>query len=238
MKRNRQKKSLTVSSSRWLAYAAAGAASTLSGTHSAEAEIHYSGMINQQFGNDPGYLHVNVPLANGLRLKFAEVTYSLFFAIDGAAVSNSFCGTYYVRFRSEWVYRLHRGAVISNCNFYPQIGLGGLMLIKAPYSGASFFAKGNGYIGFRFNNGAGMQYGWVRLKMPGPPYFEARFKLVDYAWGDPGDQVVTGQTSSAGDQVEAVPDQGSLGLLALGGAGLMVWRKRRRSSAGSEVSLT
>ena len=64
------------------------------------------------------------------------------------------------------------------------------------------------------------------------------FKLVDYAWGDPGDQIRAGQTNSAGDQVEAIPDQGSLGLLALGGAGLMVWRKGRRSSAGSEVSLT
>ena len=62
---------------------------------------------------------------------------------------------------------------------------------------------------------------------PGPPYANARMILVDYAWGDLGDQVRTGQTSSAGDQVEAIPDQGSLGLLALGGAGLMAWRKRR-----------
>jgi len=66
------------------------------------------------------------------------------------------------------------------------------------------------------------------MKMPGPPYFDLRCKLEDYAWGDPGDQIRAGQTSSAGDQVEAIPDQGSLGLLALGGAGLMVWRKLRR----------
>ena len=224
MKKLRQNKSPLVSNSRWLAYAAASTASTLAGAHSAEAEIHYSGLRNWTLGYGINYLHVSVPLGNGLLAKFSEQTYSLNFSIGGAAVSNSFCAYYYVRFSSNWVYRLHRGAKISNYNFYSGRGL---MLILAPYSGASFFKKGIGYIGFRFNNGAGTQYGWIRVRMPGPPYLDARFRLVDWAWGDPGDRIKAGQTSSAGHQVEAVPDQGSLGLLALGGAGLMAWRRRR-----------
>lgn len=81
--------------------------------------------------------------------------------------------------------------------------------------------SGIGFIGFRFNKGAGMQYGWARLKLPGPSYFFPRLKMLDYAWGDPGDQVKTGQISFAGDTVGEVPDQGSLGLPALGGAGLI-----------------
>jgi hypothetical protein len=36
MKKSRQNKSSSVSNSRWLAYAAAGAATTLAGAHSAE----------------------------------------------------------------------------------------------------------------------------------------------------------------------------------------------------------
>jgi hypothetical protein len=101
------------------------------------------------------------------------------------------------------------------------------MLFLAPYSGASFFDRGTGYIGFRFNKGAGTQYGWIRVRMPGPPYIDLRFTLVDWAWGDPGDRIKAGQTSSAGDQLEAIPDNGSLGLLALGGAGLIAWRQRQ-----------
>jgi hypothetical protein len=49
----------------------------------------------------------------------------------------------------------------------------------------------------------------------------------DYAWGDPGDTIRTGQISSAGDMVDTVTESGSVGLLALGAAGLIAWRKRR-----------
>jgi hypothetical protein len=219
MKKNRQKKSIAVSNSRWLAYAAAGAASSLGGVQSAEAEIHYSGVINDHV-SDRGF----VRLRHNARLRFNEYnTYQATFTIEGAAVSNAFCG-YEGRFGTNYVSRLSQGAVISNCHF---LSPPGSFLVLAPYSGGPFFAKGIGFIGFRFDNGAGMQYGWARLRMPGPPYFDMRFILVDYAWGDPGDPVRTGQTSLAGDQVEAIPDQGSLGLLALGGPGLMAWRKRR-----------
>jgi hypothetical protein len=55
--------------------------------------------------------------------------------------------------------------------------------------------------------------------------------LVDYAWGDPGDTIRTGQTSSSGDMVDAVTESGSVGLLAIGAAGLVAWRKRRGKRA-------
>src|SRR5207247_5794784 len=38
-----------VSHSRWLAYAIASAATALAASHSAEAAIHYSGILNQKF---------------------------------------------------------------------------------------------------------------------------------------------------------------------------------------------
>jgi hypothetical protein len=181
-------------------------------------------VINANLGHSGGYLHINLPLRHSARLKFDEFTYGLNFEIDSAAVSNAFYG-YKNRFRTQYVSRLSQGAVISDCPFLTF--LADVMLFKAPYSNGQFIAEGRGFIGFRFNNGSGMQYGWVRVKMPGPKYFEARFRLVDYAWGDPGDRVRTGQTSVAGDQVAAIPDQGSLGWLALGGAGLIAWRGRR-----------
>ncbi len=218
-----RRKPASIAKTRWVAYATAGAATALTGTPSAEAEIHYSGVINGRLGRGAGTVHAVVPLYHSARLRFDEFTYQVIFAIHGAAHSPGFCG-YEGRFGTNYVSRLPQGVVISNCSFLPR---GGTFLVLTPYSGGPFFAEGIGFIGFRFNNGAGMQYGWVRLRMPGPRYFEARFILVDYAWGDPGDQVRTGQTSLAGDMVDSVPDSGSLGLLALGGAGLMAWRKRR-----------
>jgi len=223
MKGNRQSKPLNLSNSRWLAYAAAGAATSLGGTHSAEAEIHYSGEIKARFGDGNRVLRIGVPLGHNARLLFTSGTYELFFAIDGATLSNRFCG-YEGNPGSAFPSRLSQGVVISNCRFFSG---GGTMVRFSPFTFGAFFEEGLGFIGFSFNNGAGPQYGWARVRTPGPPYFRARFLLVDYAWGDPGDQVRTGQTSSAGDQAEAVPDQGSLGLLALGGAGLMAWRQRR-----------
>lgn len=76
-----------------------------------------------------------------------------------------------------------------------------------------------GFIGFKFDVANGTQYGWVRINVDtGAPTHE--FTVVDYASGDPGQRILTGQTS--------VPDSGgSLGLLAIGCAGLLAWRAQR-----------
>ncbi len=70
------------------------------------------------------------------------------------------------------------------------------------------------------------------------------FKVLDYAYGDPGepvwagqnasdqqpsDQVITRDTSK-GSESEAVPKGGSLAWLAVGAAGLLAWRKSRRAA--------
>jgi MYXO-CTERM domain-containing protein len=80
-------------------------------------------------------------------------------------------------------------------------------------------------VGFKFDGGRGTQYGWARIIMGRFP--SRPFTVVDYAWGDPGESIVAGQTSSVKSESDTVPQSGSLGLLALGGAGLLAWRKRR-----------
>jgi hypothetical protein len=60
------------------------------------------------------------------------------------------------------------------------------------------------------------------------------FKLLDYAFADAGEPIFAGQRSSAEqapDQADQAPDQGSLGGLALGAAGLLAWRKSRSRTA-------
>ena len=73
----------------------------------------------------------------------------------------------------------------------------------------------------------GVQYGWARVKMSGPPHHN--FILFDYAYADPGERLRAGQTSEGTSIDEQAPDQGSLGWLALGAAGLLAWRKSRKS---------
>src|SRR5436190_11377510 len=46
---NNRCKSASIAKTRWVAYAAAGAATALAGSQSAEAAIHYSGRVNELF---------------------------------------------------------------------------------------------------------------------------------------------------------------------------------------------
>jgi hypothetical protein len=75
---------------------------------------------------------------------------------------------------------------------------------------------GPGFIGFSFNLGSGVQYGWARVIMDGSANLNT-FTFVDYAYGTPGERVRTAQV--------ATPDSGgSLGRLAIGAAALIAWR--------------
>lgn len=89
--------------------------------------------------------------------------------------------------------------------------------------GGSFNELGIGFVGFKFDVGNGTQYGWIRIKtiQTGP---SNKLVVEDYAWADPGEPILTGQKTESDS---AAPDQGSLGLLALGAAGLAAWRKSR-----------
>lgn len=92
------------------------------------------------------------------------------------------------------------------------------------YHGQGFWSQaGVGFVGFEFNNGGGKQYGWARVRTRGPPSYA--FVVEDYAWGDPGDAILAGQTES--EPAAQVPASGSLGMLALGGAGIAAWRRAR-----------
>jgi hypothetical protein len=86
----------------------------------------------------------------------------------------------------------------------------------------------------------------VRIKWGGCS--DNQYIVKDYAWGDPGDQIKTGQKQLHEDETQAalpaaksadaVPlsgSLGSLGLLALGAVGLQAWRKSRLGRVGSDA---
>jgi MYXO-CTERM domain-containing protein len=221
-KRAHLRKSAVITNSRWLAYATAGAATALAGSNSLEAAIHYSGPLHVPFppGQDTGWLGFQLDQArDSFFLRHSEGFFSSardYFRVGGI-VSAAFRG-YGVgdEYRAS---RLSLGDNISAGNFRSDS-------CCAPYlyPGPQWTGRIEGFIGFRFNNGAGIQYGWARIRMAGDPQKHA-FHLVDYAYADPGEPITAGQYHNSSD--EPAPDQSSLGWLALGAAGLAAWRKSR-----------
>jgi hypothetical protein len=61
----------------------------------------------------------------------------------------------------------------------------------------------------------------------GDQFQNYRFKVIDYAYADPGEPIKPGQIRSSGI---VVPEEGSLGGLALGAIGIALWRQRRKRS--------
>jgi len=223
---SRRNPGASISTSRWLAYATAGAATALMGTASSKAEIHYSGRVDVTFGHDdektvtfpldqPGDSIVFEHDLSGQGLGLA------YFQVHGLANAD-FVGTY-LGFEYASVSRLMGdGRPVSQGHFVAyEFGT----MVKGNrgfYLLGQWKERGTDYVGFRFNSGAGFQYGWARVHMAGKNENFA-FKVLDYAYADPGEPIMTGQRSSS---LVQTPNEGALGVLALGAAGMALRRKR------------
>jgi len=225
------RKPASIAKTRWATYAAAGAATALVGSNAAEAAIHYSGILNVHFPADRNR-RVTFPLDQpGDSFFFAHTNASCkeaLFAINGI-VSAAFGRS--GPFVTPFVSKLSFGQNISAGEFSTR-SYGIMAIDRLCYTyGAPWNDPGTGYVGFRFNNGAGTQYGWARVTAAGEFEGGNAFRVEAYAYADPGERIRAGQRSSTGEQP---PDEGSLGWLALGAAGLLAWRKSRSLTARLE----
>ncbi len=232
-----RRQSTQISSARWAAYAAAGAATALCHT-TAEAEIHYSGRVHQSIGKTPGLNSATFPLESDITLKLTDwigggegVAQIRFLG----AVASGFVGDF-VTYGGVYVSNLKLGALISQLRFvnwcYNDVCVGATIGFGDSSPNGKFREPGDGFIGFNFNRGAGTQYGWVRIRTTGEPLYQ--IIVQDYAWGDPGDSVRTGQRTDS-NKPTGVPYSGSLGLLALGSVGIRAWRRKRRARKLSQT---
>ncbi len=213
LKRN----SASIPNSRWLAYATAGVASAFAAANSAEGTIHYSGPINRIFKGCAGTVNFRLDRPGDfIRLKhsslgcFSSYSGSAFFNV-GAVAGASIAGFYNDCGQSRGgvsASNLKRGQLISSRPFVPAQSESAT-IARDNHSCPGQFPKGLGFIGFKFNNGSGDQYGWVRIQTQADSFHH--FKLLDYAYGDVGDSIAAGQRSG-----HDAPELESLGGLALG----------------------
>lgn len=218
-----------ISTSRWLAYATAGAA-TAFGCASAEADIHYSGPVNLKLQGHPFYRFATLPLSGGADLRFLR-TFSFEEQAEAGWIEVRDANIAGVRGTSYFASKLYRGDTVSVGPFASRTDQVALNLINI-YGSGNFAERGVGFAGFKFDVGNGAQYGWARIRTVRGGRKNA-IEVVDYAWGDPGDKIRAGQTTSRPRQGDTAA--ASLGFLALGSAGLVAWRKRRsRGQARAE----
>ncbi len=83
------------------------------------------------------------------------------------------------------------------------------------------FTSGNtGYIGVRFNPGAGNLYGWIHVSSIAADY--SSYQIDGWAYDDSGASIKAGQMPSV------VPEPSSTALFAAGAAGMVAFRKRKK----------
>lgn len=97
--------------------------------------------------------------------------------------------------------------------------------VGAPWYGAVSGWWGNvtdGFLGVQFTHQANPVYGWVRMDVSVDPIAQnITYTVKDWAYEDNGGPVHVG----------AIPEPGTLGLLALGSVALAAWRRRKRGQA-------
>ena len=209
----KNRESIALSASRWTAYSAAGIAAATAGTMTSEAEagITASGIINVAVNQGSTQVFALAGSAAFIVGNVALGPYSSGGVALAAVAAGSLAG-----FSSGFPYasNLAYGAALSAANFGIASSTGTLAY-GFGYSNSGFVDT-DGYVGFRFDIGAGTQYGWAQLQSNVDSPINT-YTVVQYAYADAGDALTVGQ----------VPAPGSMAALALGAAGLGGFRRRR-----------
>jgi hypothetical protein len=216
----------SLNNKRWAAYVGAAAATSFAAGY-AEANIHYSGIIDQNVGGRNG--RFTVPVGTGgavMVFRHAESVYgSSNIHIGGAALFSIYGAS-----GAAAGVQVSGGASFSKLSPRDAISTRsfpnsyGFLAERSHGNGGGiprgqFLDRGYGFLAFRFNSGAGDQYGWARVRMLGLP--ENKYFVVDFAYADPGESIVAGQKTEPGLAMN------SLGGLAVGSATVADLRSRQ-----------
>ena len=129
---------------------------------------------------------------------------------------------------------LAKGALIGPgraFTYYAELAVG-IFAVSFGHKTYGPWANKSGYLGFKFVSNSKTDFGWAHLKV------NVRQSVLPIMSGSISEfayDTVPGQTIRAG-QTSAIPEPGTLSLLALGAAGLAVLRRRKRSAVSRQQS--
>jgi hypothetical protein len=209
----------------WRLYAAAGAAALAAGS-AADASIIY------------GNLNVDLTIPNGAPAHASTVkkTFTIDGVVESAVLRRAPGGTggpgaFFASAKVGGPLNVFvfGSSVSAAVNFGKGQAIGGNYLLagletlagregnEVPEDG--LFTGGRiGYAGFQLGNG---DLGWLQIQVPTNNAYPDELKILGYAYND-----ASGAPINAG-QGASVPEPSALGLLALGSAGVLAWRRRR-----------
>jgi hypothetical protein len=100
-----------------------------------------------------------------------------------------------------FVSKLPLGENISEGEFFRTYTDSSGVLARGTYG--AWLDRGAGFVGFRFQGGEGIQYGWARVRMAG---FDRHnnFQLLDYAFADPGEPILPDKNQVASGLIKVL----------------------------------
>ncbi len=191
----------------------------------------YSGPINLGIVNE--VIGFNLGDAPGIESNFllfqlyynGEASSGGFVSIKGDSIGEGTDLGFIANQPSNFAARLSQRAVIDPNLFDQGSAYKGILAavnVKGNNSSGNWLGGDRGYIGVRFQLDGNDHFGWFDIGIEENNFTTTIF---GYAWEDqPGVSIAAG----------AIPEPGSLQLLALGALGLLAWRQKKKSIGSND----
>jgi hypothetical protein len=179
-----------------------------------------------------GSAHGNLNIVGAIHLSFVENCFFPPLGPSAGSLHVSAKGANVATFPGYLAARFEPGDPIGPADVFGQTSSGGKHFaggLMSRFSGPRSFGNWpneQGYLGFDFSS-HGKHFGWAAATVREAPL---RLYISEYAY-----DTVAGQAIRAG-QTSAVPEPGTLALLALGAAGLAALRRRKHSAVSHHES--